>query len=76
MVDYLYDGTFEGFLTCIYCHYYEKKASGIYRAENYQASILSDFQIVETAERKATTVYDAIEEKLAKLGANIRRVPS
>ena len=72
MVDYLYDGTFEGFLTCIYCHYYEKKASGIYRAENYQASILSDFQIVETEERKATTVYDAIEEKISS--EDLRRV--
>ena len=29
MTDYLYDGTFEGILTCIYHHYYTDKATGI-----------------------------------------------
>ena len=72
MVDYLYDGTFEGFLTCVYAHYYEEKASGIYNRENYQASMLSGFRIVETEGAKATRVYEAIEKKIS--GKDLRRI--
>lgn len=66
MVDYLYDGTFEGFLTCIYEHYYREKASGIYCRDNYQANLLSCSCIVETEEEKASRVYEAIEEKISR----------
>ncbi|WP_419821615.1 TIGR03915 family putative DNA repair protein [Anoxybacterium hadale] len=66
MVDYLYDGSFEGFLTCIYEHYYNEKASGIYRSDFYQASILVPCRTVETEENKATRVYDAIENKISR----------
>ena len=34
MIDYLYDGTFEGLLTCIYENYYTEKASGIFQVTN------------------------------------------
>lgn len=64
MIDYLYDGSFEGFLTCIYNHYYEEKALGIYRKENYQSNLLCGSRIAETEEGKATKVYDAIEKKI------------
>ena len=40
MIDYLYDGTFEGLLTCIYENYYTEKASGIFREEAYQSNLL------------------------------------
>ena len=66
MVDYLYDGTFEGFLTCIHAHYYEEKASGIFRKDNYQASLLSDFRMIGTEEKKASKVYEAIEKKISR----------
>ncbi|HYE67119.1 MAG TPA: TIGR03915 family putative DNA repair protein [Anaerovoracaceae bacterium] len=72
MVDYLYDGTFEGFLTCIYAHYYEEKASGIYRKVNYQASLLNDSRFVETEERKASRVYEAIQNKISR--EDLRRI--
>lgn len=72
MVDYLYDGTFEGFLTCVYAHYYEGKASGIYNRENYQASMLSGFRIIETEGEKAAKVYEAIERKIS--GNDLRRI--
>lgn len=72
MVDYLYDGTFEGFLTCIHAHYYEEKASGIYIKESYQASILSRSRAVETDEKKASTVYEAIERKISR--EDLRRI--
>jgi probable DNA metabolism protein len=72
VVDYLYDGTFEGFLTCIHAHYYVEKASGIYPRENYQAGIFSDWRIIETEEIKATKVYEAIEHKISK--QDLRRI--
>ncbi len=65
MVDYLYDGSFEGFLTCIYDHYYKEKASGIFSSENYQPSMLNLFIEVETDGEKASKVYTAIETKIS-----------
>lgn len=65
MVDYLYDGTFEGLLTCIYAHYYQEKASGIYSEKNYQANLLHGFVPIKTEEEKATRVYDAIAQKIS-----------
>ncbi|MCQ4636768.1 TIGR03915 family putative DNA repair protein [Anaerovorax odorimutans] len=65
MVDYLYDGTFEGLLTCIYHHYYTEKASGIFRREEYQSTMLGGYKEIETEEEKAITVYEAIEKKIS-----------
>ena len=65
MIDYLYDGTFEGLLTCIYHHYYTDKAAGIFPREEYQPSLLNGYLEVETEEEKAARVYDAIERKIS-----------
>lgn len=65
MVDYLYDGTFEGLLTCIYHHYYTDKASGIFPASEYQSTMLGGYLEVETDMEKAMTVYSAIERKIS-----------
>lgn len=65
MVDYLYDDTFEGLLTCIYHHYYTEKASGIYTAREYQSTMLGGHCDVTTDEEKAAVVYDAIEKKIS-----------
>ncbi len=65
MVDYLYDGTFEGLLTCIYHHYYTEKASGIFLKEEYQSTMLGGCCEVETEKEKAITVYEAIEKKIS-----------
>lgn len=72
MVDYLYDGTFEGFLTCVYAHYYEEKASGIYQKDNYQSSLLNGSRFVETDEKKAERVYKAIQNKISR--EDLRRI--
>lgn len=72
MVDYLYDGTFEGLLTCIHHHYYKEKASGIFPAESYQSRLFSNFEMIETEEQKATTVYEAIEKKISNY--DLRRI--
>ena len=56
MQDYLYDGTFEGFLTCVYHHYYTEPAAGICLKEEYQSSLLGGFQEVHTDLEKADRV--------------------
>lgn len=65
MVDYLYDGTFEGVLTCIHHHYYTEKAAGIFLKHEYQSTMLGGYREVETDEEKATIVYDAIKKKIS-----------
>ena len=65
MVDYLYDGTFEGVLTCIYHHYYTEKASGIFLCGDYQSTMLGGYREVETDADKAVIVYEAIEKKIS-----------
>lgn len=65
MIDYLYDGTFEGLLTCIYHHYYTDRAAGVFPREEYQPSMLNGYLEVETEEEKAARVYDAIERKIS-----------
>lgn len=72
MIDYLYDGSFEGLLTCVYNHYYEEKASGIFLNDSYQSSLLGGFKLIETDEVKATKVYDAIENKISS--DDLRRI--
>ncbi len=64
-INYLYDGSFEGFLTCVYCHYYEDRAAGIYPSESYQDTILFRSRQVETDPEKAAKVYSAIENKIS-----------
>ncbi len=72
MIDYLYDGTFEGILTCVYHHYYTEKASGIYRSDTYQSTLLGGCMEVETDPVKVTTVYEAIEKKISSF--DLRRL--
>ena len=74
MVDYLYDGSFEGFLCCVYAHYYEEKASGVFQKEQYQPSMLNAFREVPREEEKAVRVYEAIGDKISPF--DLRRVYS
>jgi probable DNA metabolism protein len=71
-MDYLYDGAFEGFLCCVYAHYYEEKADGVFPVCGYQRSLLVPCRIIATDETKAEKVYAAIEHKISK--HDIRRV--
>lgn len=65
-MDYLYDGTFEGLLTCIYSHYKDENATGIYNASSYQQSIVNEYKIIDTDEVKAGRVSDAINQKVSR----------
>jgi len=71
-MDYLYDGTFDGLLTCIHHHYYTEKASGIFLKEEYQPSFLTGSMEVETSEDKADVVYEAIRKKISSY--DLRRI--
>lgn len=66
MIDYLYDGSFEGLLTCIYHHYYTEKASGVFQKSEYQSNMMNRYLEVETCSEKADRVYKAIGEKISK----------
>lgn len=71
-MDYLYDGTFDGLLTCIHHHYYIGKATGIFLNDEYQPNFLNESMEVETDENKADIVYDAIERKISSY--DLRRI--
>lgn len=65
MIDYLYDGSFEGLLTCIYYNYHREQAAGIYEEKSYQSSMFNGFKVILTREDKADIVYKAIAEKIS-----------
>lgn len=63
---YLYDGRLDGFLTCIYEHYYSQEATAIYESEVYQPTLFDEVRMVETDTEKANRVHKAIIEKLSE----------
>ena len=71
-MNYLYDESFEGFLTCVYHHWYTEKAEGIFSERLYQLDLCRYAMTVETDEGKASRVLDAVTEKISKWDA--RRV--
>lgn len=64
MIIYVFDNSFEGFLTCVYEAYYGKrKPSKIIRntdLSNYY-NLIDEFITIETDESKSRKVYNAIE---------------
>jgi len=65
-MDYIYDGTFEGLMTCVFYHNKKEKASGIFEYSSYQQSIINPFEIIITDLEKAKTVCDAINNKISR----------
>lgn len=65
-MNYLYDGSFEGFLTCVYYHYYKKKAHSISVESNFQETLLSESLVVATDSTKSDKVYEAIISKISR----------
>lgn len=72
MMDYLYDGSFEGFLTAIYYHYHQDKAKGIYTLDLYQINLTAPYKILVTDDAKAHKVYMAIQHKISY--SDLRRI--
>ena len=65
MKDYLYDGTFDGYLTAIFYAYPEKGEVGIYKERTYSPSLLATSQIITCEVDKADRVYESIRSKLS-----------
>jgi probable DNA metabolism protein len=65
-LNYLYDDTFEGFLTCVYEHYYTERADGIFLDGVYQLDMTVRALSVLTDEAKAMKVADAIMQKISQ----------
>ena len=66
MIDYLYDGSFDGLLTVIWHHYYTDRAAGIFLPDRYQSSLLCGSMEVTTDPVKADKVYNAIRDKISR----------
>ena len=63
---YLHDGTLDGFLTCIYHHYYTHAVEGIYEARVYEPVLLQEVKFIETEETYASRVHDAMIDKFSE----------
>lgn len=71
-MNYLYDGTFYGFLTVVHAHYYIEKAEGIFLASEYQQDLMRKSMDIETDETQAEKVMMAIERNFS--GYDIRNI--
>ena len=65
-MNYLYDGTFEGFLTCVYEHYYSEKAHDIAPQTDFQETLLTRSKVIKTDPQKSDRVYNAIICKISR----------
>lgn len=65
-MDYLYDGSFEGLLTCVYYNYKVERATGIYDIKSYQCSILNQYKEIKTNSKFSDIVYNAINNKISR----------
>ena len=64
-MNYIYDGSFEGFLCCVYLHYHREKADGIFAGDGYQFDLTRTGLSVETDEGQAESVLRAISDKIS-----------
>jgi len=65
MIVYLFDGNFEGYLTCIYYSYYDKKKPELFIDKNcYIPNFTYELTEIETEKDKYERVYNSLEEKV------------
>lgn len=68
MVIYIFDGSFDGFLTCIYESYYnELKPSNIVDKADYSPNLIDTVVDVHTNSENFLKVYSAMEEKFTEI---------
>lgn len=65
MVRYIYDGSFDGFLSVIYHCYYSKIPESIESESSYNINMLFQDEVIETDTIKSNKVYKAIVEKIS-----------
>lgn len=69
MTDYLYDGTYDGFLTCLYRHFASEPAKKIMPTGLYQLGFADRAITLKTNEKQAAYMYDQIQKHLGLRGA-------
>lgn len=69
MTDYLYDGTYDGFLTCLYQHFAGEAAENIMTSGQYQLGFTNKAKTLKTNEKQAAYMYDQIQKHLGLHGA-------
>ena len=73
MITYIYDGSFEGLLTCIYEAFYSKtKPDDIKSSGDYIENFLVEKVYIHTDMEKSGRVYEAIENKISN--SSLKRV--
>jgi probable DNA metabolism protein len=66
LLRYIYDGSFDGFLSVIYHCYYGRAPECIERNSVYDFNILYEDKVIETDIWKSNKVYAAIHEKISE----------
>ena len=66
MVHYLYDGTFDGYLTALFDGYTEKEEVHIYKEKEYSPTLLAVSKLITTDIEKSERVYQSVYSKLSK----------
>lgn len=72
MKEYIYDGTFEGLLTCIYESYYTGMPCRITPQGQCQTDLLTEQIEVVTDRQKSQKVYTAVQNKISRY--DLRRI--
>lgn len=65
MRHYLYDGTFDGYLTTIFYAYLEKEETHIYKESHYSPTLLATSKVIPSEADKSDRVYQSILTKLS-----------
>ncbi|MDU4891962.1 MAG: TIGR03915 family putative DNA repair protein [Clostridium sp.] len=65
MKEFIYDGSFEGLLTCIFYGYPLKEDVKITSQDNYIPSLITEPKEIKTEQDKFERVYESIENKLS-----------
>jgi probable DNA metabolism protein len=67
----IYDGTFDGFLTAVYCVFEEQLTDvEIVKPKHFQPNIFIDSEEIATDSKKAERVWQAVQLKVSRSGAN------
>lgn len=67
MIDYIYDGSFEGLLTTIFYTFIEKEPFTIFSTDTYSPNLFNNNRVISFEEDKFKRVYTAIDSKLSPL---------
>ncbi len=62
---YLYDGTFDGFLCCVYAHYYQERADGIRIKGGEQMQLFYE-KVISTDYTISHRVFDGLKGRLGQ----------